>query len=227
MTSNRSEALANLLSEREREVMAYVAAHYRSKAIARLLGTAPKTVDAQIANACRKLGADSRDAAVRMLLQAGAVQSIGEIPAEGLAPMAGEPHAQQSSTIQLGEDHASAYSSLTAGNLADDDLRRSGVGVDAGGRGRSSQAYDPVSDLGLAGAGSVFDRRDGDVRNRSSIQLPGRHGAPADPGRLAIPHSLARLGAVIAIAVGLAIALPLGLYGAAWLQSLVLALQQR
>lgn len=226
MTSNRSEALANLLSEREREVMAYVAAHYRSKAIARLLGTAPKTVDAQIANACRKLGADSRDEAVRMLLQAGAVQSIGEIPPGGLAPMAGEPHAQQSPTGQLGEDHA-AYSSLIAGNLADDDLRRSRVGVDAGGRGRSSQAYDPVSDLGLAGAGPVFDRRDGDVRDRSSIQLSGGHGSPADPGRLELPQRLARLGAVIAIAVGLAIVLPLGLYGAAWLQSLVLALQQR
>lgn len=34
------------LSEREREMMAYVAAHYRSKAIARAFGTAPKTVDA-------------------------------------------------------------------------------------------------------------------------------------------------------------------------------------
>ena len=68
------------LTDREREVMAYVAAHYRSKAISRLLGTSPKTIDTQIASACRKLGAGDRDEAVRLLLAADALTPIREKP---------------------------------------------------------------------------------------------------------------------------------------------------
>ena len=60
--------------------MAYVAAHYRSKAIARLIGTAPKTVDAQIANACRKLGVENRADAVRKLREVGVNLDMGEMP---------------------------------------------------------------------------------------------------------------------------------------------------
>jgi len=60
--------------------MAYVASHYRSKAISRAIGTSPKTIDAQIASACRKLGASDRDAAVGSCWPKRGVRRLGKNP---------------------------------------------------------------------------------------------------------------------------------------------------
>jgi|GEM_PF-1432573 len=59
------------LSPREIECLKGVAQHKRTKDIAADLNLSPKTVDAYIANAVRKLGFSDRDSAVRALVSGG------------------------------------------------------------------------------------------------------------------------------------------------------------
>ncbi|WP_296614183.1 response regulator transcription factor [Sphingomonas sp.] len=60
------------LTPREIECLKGVAQHKRTKDIASDLHLSPKTVDAYIANAVRKLGYTDRDTAVRALMSSGA-----------------------------------------------------------------------------------------------------------------------------------------------------------
>ena len=60
------------LTPREIECLKGVAQHKRTKDIASDLQLSPKTVDAYIANAVRKLGYTDRDTAVRALMSSGA-----------------------------------------------------------------------------------------------------------------------------------------------------------
>ena len=58
----------SILTPREIECLKGVAQHKRTKDIATDLNLSPKTVDAYIANAVRKLGLTDRDSAVRALM---------------------------------------------------------------------------------------------------------------------------------------------------------------
>ena len=58
----------SMLTPREIECLKGVAQHKRTKDIAADLNLSPKTVDAYIANAVRKLGLTDRDSAVRALM---------------------------------------------------------------------------------------------------------------------------------------------------------------
>ncbi len=60
-----------MLTPREIECLKGVAQHKRTKDIAADLNLSPKTVDAYIANAVRKLGFSDRDSAVRALVSSG------------------------------------------------------------------------------------------------------------------------------------------------------------
>ena len=59
------------LTPREIDCLKGVAQHKRTKDIAADLNLSPKTVDAYIANAVRKLGYSDRDSAVRALMSSG------------------------------------------------------------------------------------------------------------------------------------------------------------
>lgn len=61
------------LTPREIECLKGVAQHKRTKDIAADLQLSPKTVDAYIANAVRKLGYNDRDSAVRALMSSSAM----------------------------------------------------------------------------------------------------------------------------------------------------------
>lgn len=61
----------SILTPREIECLKGVAQHKRTKDIATDLNLSPKTVDAYIANAVRKLGFSDRDSAVRALMNSG------------------------------------------------------------------------------------------------------------------------------------------------------------
>lgn len=228
--------LAGRLSEREREVLAYVAAHYRSKAISRLIGTAPKTIDAQIASACRKLGVETRDDAVRMLLEAGvsldrgAVPRMGEKPLEAPDPISADP--DSSSDVRVANGEANGTSStqdaaLDRRRAAEDDLSGSHRRPGVGGVRRSASGHDSLLRFGVAGAGPFSQRSARRVRDPSFGELPGGRGTDADPRRVAPAHApLLRLGIALAIATALAVAVPAGLAGAVALQKLVATLQR-
>lgn len=92
-----SDPLARL-TPRERECLALVAEHWRTKDIARRLGLAPRTVDEYVASCVRKLGVQDRHAAARLYLglpaepaaAAGEAppaprRGFGEVAARGLA----------------------------------------------------------------------------------------------------------------------------------------------
>ena len=238
MTDSAQPALrlAGRLSEREREVLAYVAAHYRSKAISRLIGTAPKTIDAQIASACRKLGVETRDDAVRLLLEAGvaldrgAPSRVGEKPLEAPDPISNVKLLLPDGPVTDGEPHGTSSTQAAAvarRQSAYDDLSRSYSGAGVGGLGRSAPGHDTVSDLGVAGAGSLSHRAARRVRDPSLGELSG--GPVFDSGlrRLALPHApLVRLGIALAIATALAVGVPAGLAGAVALQKLVETIQR-
>jgi len=66
---DRTTGRLDLLTQSERECLRMVAQHMRSKEIARQRGTSPYTVNRQIENAIRKLGAADRHDAARMWLQ--------------------------------------------------------------------------------------------------------------------------------------------------------------
>ncbi|WP_332659069.1 helix-turn-helix transcriptional regulator [Brevundimonas sp.] len=221
------------LTGREREVMAYVAAHYRSKMIARLTGKAPKTIDTQIASACRKLGVHNRAEAVRLLLEAGLVPSMGEKPPEAPSPMvfpAGSPPrvaTPEEAWNDATEAGTADFRPETAGGIStSDDLwgpeRRAPSG-DVTGR---AQADGAVFGVRAAPAGPVPYRSDGDVRDSSDGELPGRRTSAGGRWLGRPPAALNRLLVALAIAIGLAIALPAALEGAIVLQKLVESLRQ-
>ena len=215
------------LTERERQVLAYVAAHHQSKSIARMLGTAPKTVDAQISSACRKLGVANRNEAVRLLLQdENAVLDIGGNPPPALSPMAAEGAGGSFLSVDFRGVHGDSHDAWnTAGRRsADHDLRGSGGGVGAGGVERSASGHGAPSGFGLASTGPVSDGADGPVRDSSLGQLPGGH-TGGRFGFLTEPDGWRRLAWAVAGSLVLAFALPLALKGALWFQKLVHSLQ--
>jgi DNA-binding CsgD family transcriptional regulator len=67
------DSLFSSLTPREVECLKGVAQHKRTKDIAADLQLSPKTVDAYIANAVRKLGYSDRDSAVRALMSSSAM----------------------------------------------------------------------------------------------------------------------------------------------------------
>ncbi|WP_288758527.1 helix-turn-helix transcriptional regulator [uncultured Brevundimonas sp.] len=222
--------LSRLLTEREREVMAYVAAHHRSKTIARLTGKTPKTVDAQVASACRKLGVSSRVDAVRLLLEEG-LDPMGENPHRAPSPMAAE------------DDPASFLSrhSRDANEQLDTDQTRDHAGRDAavdelpgfpgsagtGGVGPRASTHGAFSGFGPAAAGAFPERADADVRNPVLGRLPGGP-APEAVEQLGLANRPGlRLLIALGIALALAVAVPAALGGAVALQKLVETLQAR
>ena len=220
------------LSEREREVMAYVAAHYQSKAIARLLGTAPKTVDAQIANACKKLGAENRNEAVRKLIGAGVRLDIGDHPLWVSDPIAEQAVDRPYRDLDNGDADADFFltdlrpTDYGSGRLpSGDDLSGSGTGPGPGHGRRTASPDDPLSGVGASGAVEVPDRPAGHVLDPEIRELSGGRRTAGDPGRLGLDPGLVRLAIAGAIAFGLAIGAPAALYGAVMLQRLILSLQ--
>lgn len=65
-----TESGAPGLTAREVECLRCVSQHKRTKVIAAELSLAPKTVDAYLSSAARKLGVTDRDSAVRMWMEA-------------------------------------------------------------------------------------------------------------------------------------------------------------
>lgn len=68
--TDRSDLRARVdaLSPRQREILVYVAQHFSSKEIARLLGVSPTTVDSHVAAALARLGiANRREAGALMI----------------------------------------------------------------------------------------------------------------------------------------------------------------
>lgn len=205
--------------------MAYVAAHYRSKAIARLIGTQPKTVDAQIASACRKLGARDRAEAVRLLLGDPALR---EKPASASSPisMASTP------AVTLAEEEDLSDVARSGGEIggfrspfAVDDLQGSERSTDAGRFGPRAPSDGPISDLGTPGAVTVSDWASGDVRDSAVRELPSRRRPTISAGRLDLGGGGIRLIWAAILALGLALGLPLALKAVIALQKIVQSLQ--
>lgn len=223
--------LHRLLTDREREVMSYVAAHHRSKSISRLLGTAPKTVDAQVANACRKLGAGSRDEAVRILLAAGVDLGVRENPLSARAPIpiSEVPNSAVPVTERTNHERNNEHErpgTIARRRHADSDLSGPDRGVGAYRQRTGSSSHDPLSGFSLAGAGSLSDRPDDDVRDRPVSELPGRHQHAQHTGWLkALPAPVSRILLAVAIAAVASIIIPAGLMGAVALQKTVESLQ--
>jgi DNA-binding CsgD family transcriptional regulator len=223
--------LSRLLTEREREVMAYVAAHHRSKTIARLTGKTPKTVDAQVASACRKLGVSSRVEAVRLLLDEGLLAPMGENSHRAPSPMALAADHAPPSPGHSGEAHerldTDQTRSLAGRGAAADEFPGFPGGSGAGSVGARTQAHGSVSGFGLAAAGAVPERADADVRNPV---LGGVSGRPAQEtaSQLGLTGSPAgRLLIAFGISLALAVAVPAALGGAVALQKMVETLQTR
>lgn len=219
------------LSEREREVMSYVAAHYRSKAIARIFGTAPKTVDRQISSACRKLGVERRGEAVRLLIEAGLSLDMGVKPPSALSPISLLlPNALNGRVAtEEGRDHPDTYPirHQSGRASASDDLSRSVERSDDGRDRPTASFHGSLSGFGLEGAIALPDRTDGDVRDPALGQLSGRRlAAPGDERLTGLPPGAIRLVVAFAAAAGLALAIPAGLHGAVQLQKLVEALER-
>ena len=85
------------LTPREIECLKGVAQHKRTKDIAADLHLSPKTVDAYIANAVRKLGYTDRDTAVRALMSSGAV--IGGFSSSAISGVENEVSTASSSWL--------------------------------------------------------------------------------------------------------------------------------
>jgi DNA-binding CsgD family transcriptional regulator len=85
------------LSPREIECLKGVAQHKRTKDIASDLDLSPKTVDAYIANAVRKLGFSDRDSAVRALMSSGA--TIGGFSSSAISGVENEVSTASSSWL--------------------------------------------------------------------------------------------------------------------------------
>mgnify|MGYP003576543281 CR=1 FL=1 len=223
--------LSRLLTDREREVMAYVAAHYRSKTIARLTGKTPKTVDAQVSSACRKLGVSSRVEAVRLLLEEGLLESIGENPHRAPSPMALDAADASSFPRHSGETHEHLDTDQTrhlAGrDAAADELPGLPGSFGTGGVGTGTSSHGALSGFGLAAAGAVPERADADVRNPVFGGLSGGPAQETAAQLIGAGHPARRLLLALGIALALAIAVPTALGGAVALQKLVETLQAR
>jgi DNA-binding CsgD family transcriptional regulator len=85
------------LTPREIECLKGVAQHKRTKDIASDLDLSPKTVDAYIANAVRKLGFSDRDSAVRALMSSSAM--IGGFSSSAISGVENETSTASSSWI--------------------------------------------------------------------------------------------------------------------------------
>lgn len=221
--------LSRLLTDREREVMAYVAAHYRSKAIARLTGKTPKTVDAQVSSACRKLGVSSRVEAVRLLLEEGVLKPIGENPHRAPSPMALDIADTSSFPRHSGETHehldTDQTRSFAGRDAAADELPGFPGSAGIGRVGTGTSPHGALSGLGLAAAGAIPEWSDVDVRNPVLGGLPGGLAQETAEQLGAAGHPARRLLIAVAIALALAIAVPTALGGAVALQKLVETLQ--
>lgn len=220
---------SNLLTDREREVMAYVAAHYRSKQIARLTGKAPKTVDAQVASACRKLGVTSRDEAVRLLLDEGALQPMGENPhrepdAIGSQPVTGFPPLVH---VEGTNDHndPDSIAAIAGRSHAADDLRRFPESSGTRGVGANTPEHDPVPGVSPSAAGALPVGADVDVRDPVFGVMPVGPAEEASSQLTAANRPFLRLLTAVGIALALAIIIPAALYGAVSLQRLVQSIQ--
>lgn len=220
---------ANLLTDREREVMAYVAAHYRSKQIARLTGKAPKTIDAQVASACKKLGVSSRDEAVRLLIDEGTLQPMGENPyresdAIGADMIVGFPppvHVEGTND----DDRLHPVADFAGRPDAADDLRRLPERPGTRGLGTHAPEHDPVLGVGPAAAGALPVRTDVDVRDPMLGVLSVRSAEETAPQLNPAGRPFLRLLTAVGIALALAITVPAALYGAVSLQRLVQSIQ--
>nr|WP_314437060.1 helix-turn-helix transcriptional regulator [uncultured Brevundimonas sp.] len=227
--SDQKPGASNLLTEREREVMAYVAAHYRSKQIARLTGKAPKTVDAQVASACRKLGVTSRDEAVRLLLDEGLLQPMGENPhrepdAIGSQPLSGFPslvHVEGTND----RNNPDSITAIAGRPHAADDLRRFPKSSGTRGVGAYAPEHDPVPGVGPSAAGALPVGANVDVRNPVFGVMPVGPAEEASSQLTAANRPFLRLLTAVGIALALAIIIPAALYGAVSLQRLVQSIQ--
>jgi DNA-binding CsgD family transcriptional regulator len=85
------------LTPREIECLKGVAQHKRTKDIATDLNLSPKTVDAYIANAVRKLGFSDRDSAVRALMGSGL--ALGGFSSSAISGIENEHHPVTSSWL--------------------------------------------------------------------------------------------------------------------------------
>lgn len=85
------------LTPREIECLKGVAQHKRTKDIASDLDLSPKTVDAYIANAVRKLGFSDRDSAVRALMSSSAM--IGGFSSSAISGVENEVSTASSSWL--------------------------------------------------------------------------------------------------------------------------------
>lgn len=221
-----NQAAWHRLTDREREILAYVARHHQSKAIARKLGTAPKTVDAQISSACRKLGVANRNEAVRLFLDFEQGGVMGDHPLSAPSPMVATPPSTSPGTVAtrgIYEDrHDGRDPALRP--AASDVLSGFGDGAGAGRGQRNPQGHGASSRVGFAPAGAFSDGPDGSVRDPSLRQLPGGRSGRI-PGFLTARAGWIRLGIAVSGSLLLAIGLPLSLRAALWLQQLVHALQ--
>ena len=86
------------LTPREIECLKGVAQHKRTKDIAADLELSPKTVDAYIANAVRKLGYTDRDSAVRALMSSSAM--IGGFSSSAISGVENEVSKASSSWLE-------------------------------------------------------------------------------------------------------------------------------
>lgn len=87
----------SMLTPREIECLKGVAQHKRTKDIAADLNLSPKTVDAYIANAVRKLGFSDRDSAVRALMSSGS--AVGGFSSSAISGVENDPRSMPSSWL--------------------------------------------------------------------------------------------------------------------------------
>jgi DNA-binding CsgD family transcriptional regulator len=78
--TDRSELRTRVdaLSPRQREILVYVAQHFSSKEIARLLGVSPTTVDSHVAAALARLGIANRREAAALMIELGYTTGLPE-----------------------------------------------------------------------------------------------------------------------------------------------------
>lgn len=215
------------LTEREREVMAYVAAHYRSKAISRVLGTSPKTIDTQIANACRKLGVTDRAEAVRILIASDCLPRIGENPLEESSPLSSSPVIPVDPGVTLGvhDDETAPPPGQSGRPVTPPELRGSGPRPGEHSAGRQS-LDGALSGFGATAAGPLPDGSDGPLRDPEIRQLPRRRPAPGFPPQLTTPsRGGTRLLMALLLALALSIGISAALTGAVALQKTIEELQ--
>ncbi|MBN9479142.1 MAG: LuxR family transcriptional regulator [Bordetella sp.] len=134
-------SLVERLTERERQCLRLVHAHFNSKQIARQLGIKPGTVDRHCENAVRKLQVDSRVAAA-LVLASESRPGIGNASQDGSAPMV------ESHPLALDRAAERAPDDRSPGNDAAAEMARVGSRVPRAGSDRSEEADGPSSGRG-------------------------------------------------------------------------------